>query len=324
MPSLLHLQKYEIPVIEHTPWQKPPIKVPQALEDVVRREVEEQKRAGRFESTTSSYRSSMWTVAKKDPNKVRLVLDLQDLNSVTIRDSSLPPNVEDFAEGFVGRAIYGSADLFSGFDARILAVKSRPMTAFHSPIGPLQQCTLPQGSCNAVQEFQKCVVHALSTEIRHFADPFVDDTGIKGPESNYNNEPIPSNPSIRRFVYEYATTLDRILARFIAAGITASGVKTILATSKLIIVGMQVSLQGWHLEKGLVSKILKWPTPKNTTEVRGFLGTVGCGRRWIQGFSLIAKPLTLLTKSLNMISSFRKLHRTLWMNESDLLLKRPF
>ncbi len=56
-------------------------------------------------------------------------------------------------------------------------------------------------------------------------DPFVDDAGIKGPPSTYNDEPIKGNPAIRRFVYEYATTLDHILARFIAAGITASGLK---------------------------------------------------------------------------------------------------
>ncbi len=96
-----------------------------------------------------------------------MVLDLRDLNSVTIRDSALPPNVEDFAEGFVGRAIYGSIDLFSGFDARILHENSRAMTAFHSLAGPLEQCTLPQGSCNAMQEFQRCVLHALQGDVPH-------------------------------------------------------------------------------------------------------------------------------------------------------------
>ncbi len=57
-----------------------------------------------------------------------------------------------------------------------------------------------------------------------------------------------------------------------------------------------MSLEGWHLEKGLISKILNWPPCANVTEVRGFLGTVGCGRKWIKGFATIAKPLTLLTK----------------------------
>ena len=111
---------YEIPVIRHTPWQHPPICVPRAIEELVRSEICKQTKAGRFRPTTSSYRSSLYCIGKKDPTQVRMVLDLRDLNSVNIRDSALPPNVEDFAKGFVGRAIYGSIDLFSGFDARIL------------------------------------------------------------------------------------------------------------------------------------------------------------------------------------------------------------
>ena len=37
---------YEIPTIEYMPWQKPPIRVPKALEDDVRKEIQEQEAAG--------------------------------------------------------------------------------------------------------------------------------------------------------------------------------------------------------------------------------------------------------------------------------------
>lgn len=203
---------YEIPTIEHTPWQQPPIRIPKALEDAVRAELYEQKDAGRFEDTTSSYRGSLFAVAKKGGRKVRLVIDLQKLNAVTIRDASLPPRVEDFAEGFVGRAIYGAADLFAGFDARIVSVKSRPLTAFHSLVGPLQQCTLPMGYTNSIQEFQRDIIHALGANVPEACEVFIDDAGIKGPPSDYDGETIPGNSEIRRFVFEYATTLDRVLA----------------------------------------------------------------------------------------------------------------
>lgn len=136
--------------------------------------------------------SSMRTVAKKDPNKVHLVFDLQDLNSVTTRNFSLPPNIEDFAEGFVGHAMYGSTNLFFGFDpnfsGRISSYDCLPL---------IYRSTSTM--YNAVQEFQKCMVYGLSTRISHFADPFVNHTGIKGPDSNHNNVPIPSNPHIQGF-----------------------------------------------------------------------------------------------------------------------------
>ncbi|KAK0216824.1 hypothetical protein IW262DRAFT_1276024, partial [Armillaria fumosa] len=109
---------YEIPTIEHTPWQRPPIPIPKAIVEDVRKEIIANELAGKYEPTTSSYRSALFAVAKKPGSNppVRLVVDLQDLNSVTIRDSALPPNLEEFAESFVGFSMYGLYDLFSGFD----------------------------------------------------------------------------------------------------------------------------------------------------------------------------------------------------------------
>ena len=123
----------------------------------------------------------------------------------------------------------------------------------------------------------------------------VDDVGLKGPTSTYSDSEIA--PGIWRFIYEYATILDSFLMCFIQGGITASGSKMVLATPCLHIVGTIVSKEGWHLEHGLVTKILNWGPLTSVTDIQSFLGTAGVGRKWIHGFSLIAKPLTLLTKT---------------------------
>ncbi|KAH7870539.1 uncharacterized protein C8R40DRAFT_1056681, partial [Lentinula edodes] len=109
---------YEIPTIEHIPWQSRPIPIPKAILGDVISVIKDNEEAGRFEPTTSSYRSSLFAVAKKpgsDP-PVRLVVDMQPLNAVTIRDSSLVPNLNEFAESFLGHSMYGLFDLYSGFD----------------------------------------------------------------------------------------------------------------------------------------------------------------------------------------------------------------
>jgi hypothetical protein len=41
-------------------------------------------------------------------------------------------------------------------------------------------------------------------------------------------------------------------------------------------------------------EIVGWKIPKTVTEVRSFLGLVGYYRRFIEGFSKIAKPMTSL------------------------------
>ncbi|OJT10001.1 Retrovirus-related Pol polyprotein from transposon 17.6 [Trametes pubescens] len=284
---------YVIPVIEHVPWVRSPIPIPKAIEKDVLRLIREQTLAGKYEDSVASYRSRVFTVLKKN-GVLRLVHDLQDLNAVTIRDSALPPRPDDFAESFVGRAIYGVADLFSGYDAQTLDVRSRDLTTFQCLDESARNTCLPQGATNAVCDFGRCTKHMLRDEPD--AKAFVDDAGIMGPPTRYNDIAIPDNPGIRRFVYEYATSFDRVFRRFELAGVTVSGTKLVLAAPQVQIVGSVVSLEGWHLCHGVVNKVLKWPYPTNLTEVRSFLGIAGVGRRWIKGFSLIAKPLTVLCR----------------------------
>ncbi|GJU03198.1 putative reverse transcriptase domain-containing protein [Tanacetum coccineum] len=50
------------------------------------------------------------------------------------------------------------------------------------------------------------------------------------------------------------------------------------------------------LKKEKVESVKNWKTPESSTEIRSFLGLAGYYRRFIENFSKIAKPLTLLTQ----------------------------
>ena len=54
-------------------------------------------------------------------------------------------------------------------------------------------------------------------------------------------------------------------------------------------------LQGVKVDLEKVKAVSKWKQPTNVTEVHGFLGLAGYYRRFIKGFSKIAKPMTALT-----------------------------
>jgi hypothetical protein len=43
-----------------------------------------------------------------------------------------------------------------------------------------------------------------------------------------------------------------------------------------------------------VREIVGWKIPSSVTEIQSFLGLMGYYRRFIDGFSKIAKPMTLL------------------------------
>ncbi|GJW53416.1 putative reverse transcriptase domain-containing protein [Tanacetum coccineum] len=54
--------------------------------------------------------------------------------------------------------------------------------------------------------------------------------------------------------------------------------------------------EGVHVDPAKIEAVKNWPVPKSPTEVRQFMGLAGYYRRFIEGFSLIAKPLTKLTQ----------------------------
>ncbi len=61
--------------------------------------------------------------------------------------------------------------------------------------------TLPQGATNSVAKFVRIVLKILTPHLRDRAKLFLDDLGVKGPKTKYNNEELA--PGIRRYVLEH-------------------------------------------------------------------------------------------------------------------------
>ncbi|KAG8489038.1 hypothetical protein CXB51_017121 [Gossypium anomalum] len=58
--------------------------------------------------------------------------------------------------------------------------------------------------------------------------------------------------------------------------------------------GHIVSAEGIRVDPSKISAIVNWSPPKNVSEVRSFLGLTGYYQRFVQGFSMIASPMTRL------------------------------
>jgi hypothetical protein len=182
-----------------------------------------------------------------------------------------------------------------GYDERELAPESRPLTTFETPLGRFQLTRLPQGATNSVTVYQAQMTWILQDEIPNNVGIFIDDGGINGPESDYGGETLKENPGILKFIYEYAITLERILFRIEEAGLTISAKKFACCVPALDLVGHVVCKEGRKVSKKKLNKIETWPTPRNPTEVRGFLGVCVYVRMFIKNFSNIAAPLRKLT-----------------------------
>jgi hypothetical protein len=289
-----------IPTVEHVPWVCKNIPIPpgnyQRVVDIIKAKIS----AGVYEPSNSSYRSRWFCVLKKDGKSLRLVHDLQPLNRVTIKDSGLPPMVEQYAESFGGRGCYGIFDLLVGFDQRSLSPSSRDLTTFQTPVGTLRLTSIPMGYTNSMQIQQADLTHILQPEIPHLTMPFVDDVPVKGPatrcETKEGYETISENPNIRRFVWEHLNNVNHILQCLKHASGTFSAKKSHFCMPTAVIVGHQCTYNGHLPDTARIQKIVDWPLCKSVTEVRGFLGTLGMIRIFIKNFAAISRPLVNLTK----------------------------
>ena len=85
---------------------------------------------GILEFSEGPYRNHYFLVEKKVKDIWRLINDVQQLNKVTIRDSGIPPAVDEFSEDFARYSIVSAADYYFGYYQILLDKALQDLTTF--------------------------------------------------------------------------------------------------------------------------------------------------------------------------------------------------
>jgi hypothetical protein len=122
----------------------------------------------------------------------------------------------------------------------------------------------------------------------------MDDIGVKGPKTTYNNEEVVFG--IRRYILEHIIWMDGVLADLERAGCTISGAKSQFCMPGLRVVGFVCDILGRHPDTSKVIKIVKWPSPNDVAEARAFVRVAVYYRVFVKNFAVIAAPIYSLMK----------------------------
>ncbi|KAJ7986814.1 hypothetical protein DPEC_G00332290 [Dallia pectoralis] len=233
--------------------------------------------AGVVEPSESPWMSPVVLVKKKD-GTWRYCVDFRQLNDITVKDSYPLPRVDESLDRIKGSVWFSSLDLRSGYWQVPLSTEARPKTAFSTGSGLWQFTAMPFGLCNAPATFERLMERVLADVPGNNLQVYLDDVLVHGVN------------------FEAAlTALQTVLSKIQQAGLKLNPGKCKLMRKELVFLGHKVSGEGVGTEEGKVTAVLDWPTPKNLTELRSFLGLASYYRRFIAGFSTKAAPLNRLT-----------------------------
>ncbi|XP_064081439.1 uncharacterized protein LOC135198014 [Macrobrachium nipponense] len=253
-----------------------PYPIPYHLQAVVSKELQNLKDLNIIEPSKSPYSSPMCVAPKKD-GKVRLCLDLRQLNKMVKFDAEPMPEVDDILSKIAGSKYFTKLDLTKGYWQISLAEDSKPYTAFATREGLYQFTVLPFGLVTALAIFNR-LMRKLFGDLNN-VETFFDDILIHTETWD-----------------EHCALLQEVLVRLREANLTVRPSKTEIGRKTLEYLGHIVGDGCMRPTPEKIKTIQEAAVPLTKKGVRSFLGLAGYYRRYIPGYAAIAAPLTNLTK----------------------------
>ena len=249
------------------------------LVEEVREHIQEMLDGGAICPSQSSWCNAVVLVWKKDGG-LWFCIDYRRLNSWTKKDAYPLPRMQETMESMVGTQFFSTMDLKSGFWQVKMAKDSQQYTAFTvGSMGVYEFLRMPYGLCNALATFQRLMQNCLGELNLTYALINLDDVIV-----------------FSRTEEEHLHRLRVVFAHFLEHGLKLKPSKCHVLQDEITFPGLEISAQGMKPGMANLKAIAEMATLKTYTEIQHFTGMTGFFRRFIKGYSKIAKPLNDLLR----------------------------
>ena len=268
------LPEFKIVLSDDTPIYQRPRQFPPPITKEIEEQCDELERIGVIEPSESAWNSPIVPVRKPD-GKLRMCIDYRRVNEVTVKDRFPMRVVSECVYSMNGKKFFTKMDLVRGYYQMPIAEDSRPITAFSTAKKHYQFRNLSFGLANAPAVFQRAMNVVLSGFPRENVLVFIDDILI-----------------VSETLEEHMRLVDAVLKKLEEVGVKVKVSKCEWFAKEVEFLGHKVSETGLKKADKFVDKVREFPKPRTVRELKGFLGLVEFGRKFIKDCSGIAKPLT--------------------------------
>ncbi|GJV10538.1 putative reverse transcriptase domain-containing protein [Tanacetum coccineum] len=268
--------------IDLVPGATPVARAPYRLAPSEMKELAEQLQEltdkGFIRPSSSPWGAPVLFVKKKD-GSFRMCIDYRELNKLTVKNRYPLPRIDDLFDQLQGSSIYSKIDLRSGYHQLRVREEDIPKTAFRTRYGHYEFQVMSFGLTNVPAVFMDLMNRVCKPYLDKFVIVFIDDILIYSKSKK-----------------EHEEHLRQILKLLKKEELYAKFSKCEFWISRVQFLGHVIDCRGIHVDPAKIESIKDWASPKTPTEIRQFLGLAGYYRRFIEGFSKIAKTMTKLTQ----------------------------
>ena len=257
----------------------PPYRLGPAEQDEMEEQVKDLLAQGFIRPSASLYGAPILFVPKKD-GRWRMCIDYHALNKQTVKDQFPLPRIDSLLERLGQAMVFTKLDLASGYHQIAMEETSIQKTAFRTNRGHFEFIVMPFGLYNAPATFQRLMNKVFADKLDKFIAVYLDDILI-----------------FSQSLEEHWEHLRWALARLREAKLYGRLHKCEFLKDQVEYLGFEVGPRGIQASPGKVWAIIEWPRPKSVHDIRSFLGLASYYRRFVRGFSEMARLLTQLMKN---------------------------